>query len=252
MQNVLKQFDGFSNLGTCSIDNPKEGHTTFVKNIKAIEKLMPFQKRILVLVPFDLKDEASKLPVNCKLLNLEPSDNVDYIFTYIHNTFNETMIPSECVVHPSVKFGLQVVIGAQGLKIVEDANSNRLFFKHVGNVIIKENVFIEAHTVIHRGSLDSTIIEKDVVIGSLCNIGHNCIIDERTILTSGVHLGGGAKIGKSCWIGMNATIGHKVSVCNNVMIGMGSVVTKSITKSGVYFGIPAIRRRSWDGKWTSR
>ena len=30
-----------------------------------------------------------------------------------------------------------------------------------------------------------------------------------------------------------------ISICSNVVIGMGSVVTKSIMKPGVYFGVPA-------------
>jgi len=46
------------------------------------------------------------------------------------------------------------------------------------------------------------------------------------------------KIGNSVSIGSNATI-LPVSICDNVVIGAGSVVTKDITVPGIYAGNPA-------------
>jgi acetyltransferase-like isoleucine patch superfamily enzyme len=45
-------------------------------------------------------------------------------------------------------------------------------------------------------------------------------------------------IGNSVSIGSNATI-LPVRICDNVVIGAGSVVTKDITIPGVYVGNPA-------------
>ena len=45
-------------------------------------------------------------------------------------------------------------------------------------------------------------------------------------------------IGKKVSIGSNATI-LPVSICDNVVIGAGSVVTRDITKAGIYAGNPA-------------
>ena len=45
-------------------------------------------------------------------------------------------------------------------------------------------------------------------------------------------------IGNNVLIGSNATI-LPVSICDDVIIGAGSVVTKDITKPGVYVGNPA-------------
>jgi acetyltransferase-like isoleucine patch superfamily enzyme len=45
-------------------------------------------------------------------------------------------------------------------------------------------------------------------------------------------------IGNHVSIGSNATI-LPVSICDNVVIGAGAVVTKSITKPGIYVGNPA-------------
>jgi acetyltransferase-like isoleucine patch superfamily enzyme len=45
-------------------------------------------------------------------------------------------------------------------------------------------------------------------------------------------------IGNRVSIGSNATI-MPVAICDDVVIGAGSVVTRSITKPGIYAGNPA-------------
>jgi acetyltransferase-like isoleucine patch superfamily enzyme len=49
-------------------------------------------------------------------------------------------------------------------------------------------------------------------------------------------------IGNNVSIGSNATI-LPVSICDNVVIGAGSVVTKNIKESGIYVGNPAKKIR---------
>ena len=46
------------------------------------------------------------------------------------------------------------------------------------------------------------------------------------------------KIGNNVLIGSNATI-LPVEICDDVVIGAGSVVTKDINKTGIYAGNPA-------------
>ena len=46
------------------------------------------------------------------------------------------------------------------------------------------------------------------------------------------------KIGNNVYIGNDALILPGVEVCDDVIIGANSVVTKSITSSGIYAGIP--------------
>ena len=51
-------------------------------------------------------------------------------------------------------------------------------------------------------------------------------------------------VGNDVSIGSNATI-LPVLICENVVIGAGSVVTKDITVPGVYAGNPAIQLKSF-------
>jgi acetyltransferase-like isoleucine patch superfamily enzyme len=51
------------------------------------------------------------------------------------------------------------------------------------------------------------------------------------------------RIGNNVSIGSNATI-LPVNICDNVVIGAGSVVTKNIEEPGIYAGNPAKKIRS--------
>ena len=104
-------------------------------------------------------------------------------------------------------------------------------------------------------------IQKDVTIGvrtkvqshsficELVTIGDNCFIGHGVMFINDLFSEGGPAQGnKALWkrtqisngvsIGSNATI-LPVSICDNVVIGAGAVVTKNITEPGVYVGNPA-------------
>lgn len=84
-----------------------------------------------------------------------------------------------------------------------------------------------------------------VSIGDDCFIGHGVMFINDTFATGGPARGDKTKwkptrIGNRVSIGSNATI-LPVSICDNVVIGAGAVVTKDIKAPGVYTGNPAKR-----------
>jgi acetyltransferase-like isoleucine patch superfamily enzyme len=113
-------------------------------------------------------------------------------------------------------------------------------------------------------------IQKDVTIGNRCRIqSHSFIcelvaIGDDSVIAHGVMFindpfatGGPARgdrtlwrstrIGKRVSIGSNATI-LPVAICDDVVVGAGSVVTRDIDTPGVYAGNPARRIRAhYDG-----
>jgi acetyltransferase-like isoleucine patch superfamily enzyme len=109
---------------------------------------------------------------------------------------------------------------------------------------IQKNVTIGNHTKIQSHSF----ICELVTIGNHCFIGHG-VMFINDLFQSGAPAGGdvakwkATKIGNYVSIGSNATI-LPVTICDHVVIGAGSVVTKNITKSGVYAGNPAKFLRS--------
>ena len=106
------------------------------------------------------------------------------------------------------------------------------------NVFIGKNTRIQSHTFICEG----------VSIGENCFIGHGVMFINDTFST-GKPAGGDkslwkeTKIGNEVSIGSNATI-LPVNICNEVVIGAGSVVTKNITESGIYAGNPVKKIRN--------
>jgi len=103
-------------------------------------------------------------------------------------------------------------------------------------------------------------IQRNVIVGNRCKIqshaficefvtiGDDCIISHGVMfINDKFSTGGPARRNKALWkptfignhvsIGTNATI-LPVSICNNVVVGAGSVVTKDITVPGIYVGNP--------------
>lgn len=106
-------------------------------------------------------------------------------------------------------------------------------------VEIQKNVIIGSNTKIQSHSF----ICEMVVIGSNCFVGH-AVMFINDLFKEGQPAGGDkskwepTQVGNHVYIGSNATI-LPVKICDNVVIGAGSVVTKNISKPGVYAGNPA-------------
>ncbi len=82
-----------------------------------------------------------------------------------------------------------------------------------------------------------------VTIGNECFIGHG-VMFINDLFEKGKPAGGDKSLWKSTLIGNNVSIGSNatilpVNICDNVVIGAGSVVTKTIETPGVYAGNPA-------------
>lgn len=107
--------------------------------------------------------------------------------------------------------------------------------------------FVEIQKTVKIGS--GTKIQSHSFICELVEIGESCFIGHGVMFINDVFsIGGPARGNKSLWkstkIGNNVSIGSNatilpVEVCDNVVIGAGSVVTKNITKPGIYAGNPA-------------
>lgn len=147
----------------------------------------------------------------------------------------------------------------------------KIFQSAIKNVTFGENVKIIEPVNIYGCSIanDTFVgpfveIQKDVSIGSRCKIqshtficelvtiGDDCFIGHGVMFINDLFSEGGpamgnkdlwksTKIGNHVSIGSNATI-LPVTICDNVVIGAGAVVTKNITQPGVYFGNPARRK----------
>lgn len=135
------------------------------------------------------------------------------------------------------------VVAGAGVTIVEPTNlyectlDDQVF---VGPFCeVQKGVSVGARTRIQSHSF----ICELVAIGEDCFIGHGVMfVNDR--FASGAPARGdtskweSTRIGNRVSIGSNATI-MPVEICDDVVIGAGSVVTKNIDRPGIYAGNPA-------------
>jgi acetyltransferase-like isoleucine patch superfamily enzyme len=107
--------------------------------------------------------------------------------------------------------------------------------------------FVEIQRTVKIG--DYTKIQSHTFICELVEIGDHCFIGHGVVFINDPFLKDGpangdknfwrsTKVGSNVSIGSNATI-MPVDICDNVVIGAGAVVTKSISEPGIYAGNPA-------------
>jgi sugar O-acyltransferase (sialic acid O-acetyltransferase NeuD family) len=123
---------------------------------------------------------------------------------------------------------------------VELVNVNWVVIIHP-SVIISEDFIIGEGTVIIAGVIikPGTKIGKHFIINTGACIDHECEIDSFSHIAPGAILLGNVKVWNKCFIGANSVIKQGISICDNVTIGLGAVVTKDITEPGTYVGSPA-------------
>jgi acetyltransferase-like isoleucine patch superfamily enzyme len=114
-------------------------------------------------------------------------------------------------------------------------------------VEIQKNTTIGKNTKIQSHSFICELVS----IGDECFIGHgvmfiNDLFSEGRPANGNKDFWKNTKIGNNVSIGSNATI-LPVEICDHVVIGAGSVVTKNITESGVYAGNPAKKIKEING-----
>jgi len=136
----------------------------------------------------------------------------------------------------NVKFGKNVTIihpvNIYGCKIGNNSFIGP-FVEIQKKTSIGKNTKIQSHS----------FICELVTIGNECFIGHGVMFINDPFI-KGKPANRDQKLWKKTKIGNNVSIGSNstilpVSICDNVVIGAGSVVTKNIIKKGIYAGNPA-------------
>jgi acetyltransferase-like isoleucine patch superfamily enzyme len=139
-----------------------------------------------------------------------------------------------------------VTFGAR-VKVVEPAN--------LYGCAIGDDCFIGPFVEIQKGVTvgPRTRIQSHSFVCEMVSIGTDCVIAHGVMFINDPYASGGpargdvtkwksTRIGDRVSIGSNATI-LPVNICDDVVIGVGAVVTKDITARGTYAGNPARRMK---------
>ncbi len=150
-----------------------------------------------------------------------------------------TTIYEDCVLKNNIILHAGCVIGADGFGFIfHNGIQNKV--PQVGNVIIEDDVEIGANSTVDRATLGATVIGKGTKLDNLVQIGHNCIIEENSILCAQAGLAGSTIIGKTVYIAGQVGVAGHLKIDDEAMIGAQSGVTNNVPKGAKLFGSPAI------------
>lgn len=138
------------------------------------------------------------------------------------------------------------------------------FIIGIGNAGVRETIAeklkdVRFYTAIHptaviglgvtigEGScvLANAVVNAGAVVGKHCILNTASVVEHDNKLSDFVHisptaaLAGTVTVGKSTHIGAGAKVRNNIDICADVTVGVGGVVVRSITESGVYVGVPA-------------
>lgn len=138
--------------------------------------------------------------------------------------------------------GVQEVIFGEGVTLVEPVN---LYGCQLGDgVFVGPFVEIQRHVLIGTGCRiqSHSFICEYVTLGEGCFIGHGVMFANDLFRDGRPNPDpvswGRIRLGDRVVVGSNATI-LAVTICDEAVIGAGSVVTRDIEQKGIYAGNPA-------------
>jgi len=208
---------------------------------------------------FKKQDPDKDLPLIHPSAVISPSSNIGKNVTLGANV----VIGHDCIIEDNVIIKSNVSL-VQDVHIGENSiiHSNSILgsdgfgyapskagyikIEQLGKLIIGSNVEIGAGCSIDRGALDNTEIHEGVKLDNQVHIAHNVIIGKDSAIAACCAIAGSSVIGKNFQMGgLSGVLGH-LSICDDVIIGAHTLITKNIKKPGNYIGImPAQNQKDW-------
>ncbi len=153
-------------------------------------------------------------------------------------------IGNHCIFHNNVS------IGADGFGYRPSEDGNGLVkIKHIGNVVIGNDVEIGANSCVDRGKFSSTILGDGCKIDNLVQIGHNSVLGRFCIMAGNSGLAGSVTLGDGVMIGGNASIKDHLTIHSGAVVGAGSGVMNDVEAGKTVLGYPATDAREMLKQW---
>jgi UDP-3-O-[3-hydroxymyristoyl] glucosamine N-acyltransferase len=164
----------------------------------------------------------------------------DNFFAHTHAVVREF-----CRLGNNVVLQNAVIVGSDGFGFAKDDAGHWYKIVQSGNVVIGDDVEIQAGTCIDRASIGRTSIARGAKIDNMVHIGHSCAIGEDTLLCAQVGLAGSTDVGN------NVILAGQVGVSGHVKIGDGAIaiaqsgIPQDVAPGTMVSGAPAIDHKLW-------
>jgi UDP-3-O-[3-hydroxymyristoyl] glucosamine N-acyltransferase len=163
----------------------------------------------------------------------------------------DCLIYANAVIREKVEIGDRViihpgaVIGADGFGFGRTPEGSAIKVPQVGKVIIGSGCEIGANTCIDRSTIEETILEANVKLDNLVQVGHNVHIGPDTAISAQTGISGSTRIGAQVIMGGQVGIADHVQIADGVMIAAKSGVTGSVKSKMIIAGIPHQEIGEW-------
>jgi sugar O-acyltransferase (sialic acid O-acetyltransferase NeuD family) len=109
------------------------------------------------------------------------------------------------------------------------------------NAVVGPRVSLGEGTIVTAGCVLTCDVEvgAHVHINLRVSIGHDALIRDFCTLSPGVSVSGNVTLESGVYVGTNACLREGLTVCARSVLGMGSVLTRSIDEAAVWVGNPA-------------
>lgn len=131
------------------------------------------------------------------------------------------------------------IIGSDGYAYERNERGLLEHFKHLGGVVIEDDVDIGANVTIDRGTLSDTVIGRGTKIDNGAYIAHNVRIGEDSLIMAHSTICGSARIGKRCWLAPSSVIRDGICIGDDATVGLGAVVVADVPAGATVYGNPA-------------
>jgi UDP-3-O-[3-hydroxymyristoyl] glucosamine N-acyltransferase len=219
------------NIPTISSKNPRLDFSRVIMKFFAKEEFKPGIHKTAIIDKKSIIGNNVYIGPYCHVgKNVKIGNNV--------KIFNNTSIFGKTEIGSNSVIMSNTVVGSEGFGFIFD-DEGLFHFPHLGSVKIGKNVWIGPNCTIEKSTVDQTIIEDDVKIDTLVNIGHNTIISKSSWVSAGSIICGRVKIGKRCFIAPNSVIDVGCEIGEDCLIGTSSLVRSNFLKNSVIIGSPA-------------
>lgn len=133
------------------------------------------------------------------------------------------------------------VIGSDGFGFSPTGDGTYDKIPQSGNVVLEDDVEIQANTTVDRATIGSTVIHKGVKLDNLIQVAHNVEIGENTVIAAQTGIAGSTKIGKSCVVAGQVGFAGHITIGDNNSFGAQTGIPNHIKTTGqIYQGYPAL------------
>ena len=154
---------------------------------------------------------------------------------------NNADIGPNCAIYHNVVIGdnfaayANSTFGSDGFKVIP-SREKAIQIKHIGGLVIGNDVIVASNCAIDRGVLSNTVIGDGCKFDNHVHIAHNCKIGKNVLIAANTAVAGTSNLGDNVIIGGCSAIADHVDIPANSIIAGGTGVRNSISEANVYAG----------------